>query len=357
MTATHDRSAGPQKESRAPIELSGPPEHLVDMQSRAGELAPADPSDADLVEAALAGDVAGLGLVLERHRAGLFASALAQLGSREQAADAVQETFVVALVKLRQLRDPATVVGWLHAILRNLCRAAVRRDAAERAGLARLAGAVPAEEASPEQAVEDGLLKDWVWTALGRLPEPLQVAAVLRYFSRSHSYQEIADLCGVPVGTVRSRLHEARSRLGSELLETAGRAALAAGSPAATWPARVVEAVDAIGRGDPHPYTALLAPDVVLSGSDGQFFGGRDEVLRELEHDLTAGVGYRLTGVFASRLVTVVETDFVNPPDSPDHCPPGLTTVLLHSGTDQARRARGYFSSRPALTGAPEGTR
>jgi RNA polymerase sigma-70 factor (ECF subfamily) len=48
-------------------------------------------------------------------------------------------------------------------------------------------------------------LRDWVWAALAELPEPLRVAATMRYFSRHASYQEIAATCGVPVGTVRSR--------------------------------------------------------------------------------------------------------------------------------------------------------
>ena len=55
------------------------------------------PVDAELVWLARGGDAAAFGVLLERHRAGLYASALARLAEREAAADVVQETFVIAL--------------------------------------------------------------------------------------------------------------------------------------------------------------------------------------------------------------------------------------------------------------------
>ena len=46
--------------------------------------------------------------------------------------------------------------------------------------------------------------------------------------------------------------------------------------------------------------------------------------------------------------IAVIESKFVNPPDDPQHCPPAVTQVLFHDGTDQVRRALGYFQPRPA---------
>jgi hypothetical protein len=45
--------------------------------------------------------------------------------------------------------------------------------------------------------------------------------------------------------------------------------------------------------------------------------------------------------------VTVIESEWVSPPDDPQHCPPGVTQVFFHDGTDQVRRALGYFHARP----------
>jgi len=72
----------------------------------------ADLSDAELVRMARRGDSAALGAVLDRHRVALFARALGWLGEREAAADAVREAFVIAMLRLDQLRDPAKVGGW-----------------------------------------------------------------------------------------------------------------------------------------------------------------------------------------------------------------------------------------------------
>src|SRR5215468_8140011 len=88
---------------------------------RAATRRTADLSDAELVRMARRGDSAALGAVLDRHRVALFARALGCLGEREAAADAVQEAFVITMRRLDQLRDPAKVGGWLHAVLRSVC--------------------------------------------------------------------------------------------------------------------------------------------------------------------------------------------------------------------------------------------
>jgi len=70
---------------------------------------PDGPSDAGLVHSALGGDAASFSALLDRYRASLYARALAYLGQPEDAADAVQETFLLALTRLGQVRDPAAV--------------------------------------------------------------------------------------------------------------------------------------------------------------------------------------------------------------------------------------------------------
>jgi len=70
---------------------------------------PDGPSDAGLVHSALGGDVASFSALLDRYRASLYARALVYLGQPEDAADAVQETFLLALTRLGQVRNPAAV--------------------------------------------------------------------------------------------------------------------------------------------------------------------------------------------------------------------------------------------------------
>ena len=85
--------------------------------------------DAALVRAAQAGDPAALGELLERHRALLHAVAVGMLGHGPQAEDAVHDTFLIALRRIGDLRDPARRARWLLAILGNVCRAQLRRPA------------------------------------------------------------------------------------------------------------------------------------------------------------------------------------------------------------------------------------
>jgi RNA polymerase sigma factor (sigma-70 family) len=192
---------------------------------------PDPPTDADLVVAAQAGDARGLAVLLERYRAGMHAVALGVLGHGPDAEDALQDGVMVALRRLDELRNPAAAGPWLRAIVRNVCR--MRLRAARPGLLAPLPPTLRSGELSPEEVLDRQALRDWVWHALGELTEPLRVAAMRRYFSGVSSYDQIAALCGVPVGTVRSRLNQARRKLADALLATAdlahdGAAALAA---------------------------------------------------------------------------------------------------------------------------------
>src|ERR687886_1720188 len=83
-------------------------------------------SDVELARAAQNGDAASVGVLLERHRAALYALALRILGRGPEAQDAVQETFLIALNSIDRLREPEAVGGWGRGILRNVCLRGVR---------------------------------------------------------------------------------------------------------------------------------------------------------------------------------------------------------------------------------------
>src|SRR5215470_7894109 len=298
---------------------------------------PGRPSDADLAHSALDGDVASLSALLDRYHASLYTRALAYLGRPEDAADVVQETFLLALTRLGQVRDPEAVGGWLHAVMRSVCAMELRRPA-RRIALVELGSDVPAAQDTVEQLV----LRDWVWAALEDLPEPLRLVTLLRYFGRGHSYAEIAQLCGVPVGTVRSRLHTAKAELGARLLAESGTTPRGD----AGWAQRVRASYLSLAGRDPEPYATMFAPGAEITGS-GLVVRGRDQIRRMCEQDLEDGMGTRLADVVSSAAITVIESEFVNPLDDPLHCPPAATHVLFHDGADHVRRSLGYLHPRP----------
>jgi RNA polymerase sigma factor (sigma-70 family) len=295
------------------------------------------PDDAWLARAAQAGDVDGLGVLLERHRALLHAVAVGMLGHGPAAEDAVHDTFLIALRRIGELREPAAVRGWLLAILGNVCRAELRRPAAEPVA------EPPAGEAPPvDAAIERLALRDWVWTALERLPEPQRVAVLLRHFSSASSYEAIADLCGVPVGTVRSRLNAARAKLADELLETAAAAHRDAGALRELVLAHGAAMTAFQRSGDPALLRDVVDPDVEFFLADRVAHRGRDVYAALLASDFADGVTSRVRRVIPGETVAVVELWLDSPSDDPLHCPPAMTQVQFHAGGVVHRIATHY---------------
>ncbi|MER5936888.1 sigma-70 family RNA polymerase sigma factor [Streptomyces sp. NPDC001928] len=175
--------------------------------------------DTRLTRAAQAGDVAALGLLLERHRKGMRAVALSILGPGADADDVMQEAALTALRRIGDVRDPGAVGAWLRMIVRNAGRS-VLRDAVLVRPVDELQ--LPAVEADPERRLEQNALRDWIWEALEELSPALRMPLVLRHFTAGGtSYEQIAKVCGVPVGTVRSRLSQGRAKLAAALVATA----------------------------------------------------------------------------------------------------------------------------------------
>jgi RNA polymerase sigma-70 factor (ECF subfamily) len=303
------------------------------------------PSDAELVQSALGGDAGSLSVLLVRYRAELYARALTYLGRSEDAADAVQETFLLTVTRLADVRDPQAVRGWLHAVLRSVCLRELRRPARR---LTVATGDIDHDVSEGRDSAELLALRDWVWAALEDLPEPLRLVTLLRFFGPGHSYAQIAALCGVPVGTVRSRLHQAKSELGARLLAECGTAPRSDGG----WSKRVHASYLSLSDRDPDPYLAMFASDAEIA-APGLVVRGRNQIREMCEQDLHDGVESRLVEVISSAAITVLECELINPDADPDHCPPGVTHVLLHGGADQVQRSLGYFHPRPAETSEP----
>lgn len=121
--------------------------------------------------------------------------------------------------------EPAAVGGWLHAVLRNVCLMRLRTGRGEILfDEMQPHTREPPSEMSVEESIDQLAMREWVWTALSELPEVLRVTAMLRYFGSHASYEEIAAILGVPVGTVRSRLSQVKIKLADALLNTAGLA-------------------------------------------------------------------------------------------------------------------------------------
>jgi RNA polymerase sigma factor (sigma-70 family) len=148
----------------------------------------------------------------------VYTAARYLLRDTNDAEDAVQECYLRALRHFDSFRGPA-MKPWLLAILKNVCnsefmqrrRREVPTDYAQDESAAEAMPMWQEPQASPEKAMEQQDSAR-IWRLVAELPEPFREAIVLREMN-DLSYKEIAQLAGVQVGTVMSRLARARSML------------------------------------------------------------------------------------------------------------------------------------------------
>jgi RNA polymerase sigma-70 factor, ECF subfamily len=168
-------------------------------------------SDGDLAARASTGDRAALETLLERHVDRIHAVCRRILGNREDALDATQEAMIAVARGIDRFDRRAAFTTWLYRVATNAALDEGRRKARRPHPID-----PPTEAASvtsPEDAVGARLDVD---AALGDLPEEFRVAVVLRDLC-DLDYAEIADVLGVPAGTVRSRIARGRAALAEAL--------------------------------------------------------------------------------------------------------------------------------------------
>jgi RNA polymerase sigma-70 factor (ECF subfamily) len=171
-------------------------------------------NDASLIAATLAGDTAAFGRLVGAYQDRLYNSLLRVLGSAEDAADITQDAFVQAFTKLDTFRGSSAFYTWLYRIAYNLAMSHARREhkAASLDGMK----AIGEEPMDGAPAVETGLIQqeriELVHAALAQLGMDYRHILVLREID-GYSYEEIAEILELPVGTVRSRLFRARMHM------------------------------------------------------------------------------------------------------------------------------------------------
>jgi RNA polymerase sigma factor (sigma-70 family) len=159
--------------------------------------------------------------VVRTHSARVYRLAYRLTGNPYDAEDLTQDVFVRVFRSLSSY-TPGTFEGWLHRITTNLFLDQARRKAKIRFdALADDAdNRLPSRSATPDMQFVDTLFDDDVEAALADLPPDFRAAVVLCDIE-SLSYEEIADVLGLKLGTVRSRIHRGRSMLRKSLAHRA----------------------------------------------------------------------------------------------------------------------------------------
>lgn len=176
-------------------------------------------TDVQLIEKTLAGDKAAFGELVCRYQDRLYNMVTHTIGCAVEAEDVVQEAFVQAYTKLSSFRQDSAFYTWLYRIAVN---AAISRRRKKRPTISvehhqEVSGTEPLDDAEmPTERLEREERVSQVHEALGQLNEQHRAILVLREIE-GFCYEEISEILDMPIGTVRSRLHRARSHLKEQL--------------------------------------------------------------------------------------------------------------------------------------------
>jgi len=210
---------------------------------RAGPSGPAEPAvrqprpDVEMIRQAQAGDRGAYGQLVVLYQDRLYNAILRLVGDRDEALELTQETFTRGLIKIDTFRGDASPYTWLFRIAVNLAISQLRKvgrnrvfslDRPSRNGWGR-AGTDDDDQAAgmldqvtqdrteaPPQRVERRERDGVVLAALGRLDAEYRAVLVMRDIE-GFDYQQMADVLGLPLGTLKSRLFRARLARRDEL--------------------------------------------------------------------------------------------------------------------------------------------
>ena len=182
-------------------------------------------TDDELVARSMGGDAESFNQLILRWERPIYALAYRVIGREEDARDVCQETFLRAFRALPGFKGQAKFSSWLYRIALNLCRDWIRRQ--RRAPVMQMPeGVDPGElmaERGPVESIEELVarrqLSSVVEVAMALLPEEQRTAIILKEY-HGMTFQEIADMQGCPLSTVKTRLYQGLTVLRRHLEKT-----------------------------------------------------------------------------------------------------------------------------------------
>ncbi len=181
-------------------------------------------TDHSLVERCRSNDDAAFSEVVARYKAKIYNYIYRMTGSSEDAEDLTQEVFIRMYTSIDSFRGQSSLNTWLFRIAGNLCIDRFRRtknhvpaySLDEPVGDTEQAHEVADSTYEPHRLLENVEMAEQIQQALAKLPEKLR-ATLLLHDIEGMPYEEIAQVAGCPLGTVKSRLFNARMQLRRQL--------------------------------------------------------------------------------------------------------------------------------------------
>lgn len=170
--------------------------------------------DAQLLARVLDGDHDAFAQIMRNHEDRVFSVCLRIMGNRDHALDATQETFLTAFRKAGQFQGHSALGTWIYRIAVNTCYDQLRRQKRRRAD------PIPDHhdpaDHGAEEAIDSAGLRPEIQRALAAIPEDFRSAVILSDIE-GLGLPEVAEILGIPVGTVKSRVFRGRRLLAQQL--------------------------------------------------------------------------------------------------------------------------------------------
>lgn len=292
----------------------------------------------ELVRAAKAGEETAWDLLYRQYYPAVYAMALRICGSKPIASDAVQDAFIGAYLKLQQLKDHSSFGGWIRKIATHQCFRALN--------LYNKGLSIDDLPRATESWWEDELDRKFenlsrnsrLHSALTRIPESLRSALLLRYFSNFNSYENIAAILSVPLGTVRSRLNQAKVKL-VEYWDKCGDSSVAVIREMEELNSYYYSLYSSMHREDSYKnkFIQHLHKNIRIMIGMERMVTGRETFENMVADDRRAGSWLEPVNVLSSGNITILEAKHFNSAEYPTHCPPASVAVLYRSGKQVGR--------------------
>jgi len=186
-------------------------------------------NEAELIKNCQKGDMDSFDILVGKYSDRAFAVAFGVMGNKHDASDMTQEAFIKVFKNIKKFNFQSAFNTWLHRIVKNVCIDELRKrkrgsvislDAAISSDDGEYAMQIADDSPGVQEILEREESRKFMWEALEELKENHRLVLVLADI-KGYDYSEVADMIGVPVGTVKSRISRARIKL-AEIIRKKG---------------------------------------------------------------------------------------------------------------------------------------
>ena len=284
---------------------------------------------------ALRGNKSCFNSLITYYHAQLLSYALRICGYSDIAEDALQDAYIIAFTRLHEVKEPENFYYWLRTIVKRSCWQQLKGKRNMLPLSAKLIDSKIADEGL-EREIEKNNLNEFLRERINRLSGTLKTVVLLRYFTDYNDYDNISEILNIPVGTVRSRLNEAKKQLKKIWSNNLSGMPDEIRRESDYWNEFYWDSIqnlqtDTSVRGK---FINHFAEELSITFTGGKSATGRNLIEKEFEDDLNYGTSYGTGTVFNLKDIGILQGENINPKEYPDRCPP-TSTLIFHRQKDK----------------------